>query len=173
MSKIAIVGPSGVGKTSLINELLLRENRFSLVKSLTTRSKRYDHENEYEFVSREVFEQKIQENFFLEYEELFGNYYGTPLESVNGSNKIFNIDVKGAENLKRYDVFSIMIIPPSIEELKSRLIKREGCVNQSRFERALHEMEYKADFVVCNDVFESTLVKIIDICKSIDEVENT
>ena len=169
MSTIYIISaPSGAGKTSLVKGLC---NSLTFIKpsvSYTTRKVRESEVDgkDYFFVSRENFEEKISNNDFLEYQDVYGNMYGSTLESVNtitshGSDVVLEIDYKGMLAVKRElpHAISVYITPPSIETLKERLLKRgedtEEVINK-RMASSSHEMTYAiyADYMVINDNYE-------------------
>lgn len=128
----AISGPSGVGKGTLVKLLLKGDDSLVSSVSCTTRAPRKGEKNgkEYFFLSREEFISRIQENDFLEYDEHFGNYYGTPRSFVERQLKnksvILEIDVVGALNAKRLmpQTVLIMIVPPDLKALQQRLAGR-------------------------------------------------
>ena len=136
MGKLFVISaPSGTGKTSLINATLEDENakKTKLGISCTTREKRAEEKDQvsYFFISKEEFEDKIKNDDFLEYAEVFGNFYGTPREWVlnslsNKENVILELDIQGALQVKEAfpDTRTIFIIPPSYDDLSSRLSKR-------------------------------------------------
>ncbi len=160
-----ISSPSGGGKTSIIKRILqlLPKARFSV--SATTRSPRaYETEGEaYWFLSRAEFEKRIREGKFIEYEEVHGEYYGTPKEPVeagleSGDWMILDLDVKGGLQVKRLypDSVLMFISPPSIETLRERLLSRgdeSAAEIDHRLERAKMEMEaaLSYDYHVVND----------------------
>ena len=172
--------PSGGGKSTIVRAVLDEYKCFILSVSATTRKPR---ENEidglhYYFVSREKFEAMIKNDELIEYEEIFGNYYGTPkseVEKVRNNNKclIFDIDVKGALSIKKLypgDSCLIFIAPPSIEELRKRLILRhseEEKEIQKRLERANYELSFKDkfDYVVINDDLQKSIAQVKEILK--------
>ena len=172
MSTVYIISaPSGAGKTSLVKGLC---NSLAFIKpsiSYTTRKVRESEVDgkDYFFVSREIFEEKISNNDFLEYQDVYGNMYGSTLESVNtitslGSDVVLEIDYKGMLAVKRElpHSISIYITPPSIETLKERLLKRgedtKEVINK-RMASSSHEMTYAkyADFEVINDNYNDAL----------------
>ncbi|MDF2577129.1 MAG: gmk [Chlamydiales bacterium] len=125
--------PAGTGKTTLV-QMLTRE--FSCVKanvSCTTRAPRPNEfdKRDYFFITKEVFEEKIKKNDFLEYAEVFGHYYGTCRETVwqqqeQGNHVFLVIDTQGAMQLKgKVDAVFVFIKPPSITELRRRLLDRQ------------------------------------------------
>ena len=129
MGKLFVISaPSGTGKTSLIQAILESPNLLNtkLGISCTTRKQRPKEENgvSYFFVSKEKFKEKIKSNDFLEYAEVFGNYYGTPQDWVlatlsKGNNVLLELDTQGALQVKEAfpDAKTVFIIPPSYEDL--------------------------------------------------------
>ena len=170
---LVISGPSGVGKGTLVKALKAR--RADVVESIscTTRPPREGetHGKEYFFLTKEEFLRRIAENDFLEYDEHFGNYYGTPKSFVKDMLKeksvILEIDVVGALNAKKAipESVLIMIAPPSLEELKRRLVGR-GTETDEDIENRLSRLDYemsqqdKYDYVVINDDLELALLQI-------------
>ena len=130
---IVLSAPSGSGKTTLITRLLENVPRIKRSISYTTRQPREGEtdKQDYIFVSREEFRERIENGKFLEWEENFGNYYGTSREQIQealeeGTDIILSIDVKGARTVKKDfpGSISVFIMPPSVEELATRLKKR-------------------------------------------------
>ena len=172
-------GPSGVGKGTICNSLIKELDAWYSV-STTTRSPRNGEVNgvNYFFVSMEEFEEKIKNEEFLEYNFYNGNYYGTSKEIVTnkiekGINVFSEVDVNGARNIKKIfpNALLIYIAPPSIDELRDRLIKRgtESIekINQRLeiAERELKEVDF-FDYVVVNDNLEDTIKKVKEIILS-------
>lgn len=171
-----ISGPSGVGKGTMVQRLL-KEGRFALSVSCTTRAPRAGEEEgkSYFFLSRGEFERRISENGFLEYDEHFGNYYGTPRafveEMLETSSVLLEIDVVGALNVKKSypQAVLILLVPPDGEMLKKRLIGRDSESAEQladRLKRAEYELSQagKFNYVVINgdaDETERELKKII------------
>lgn len=150
---IIISSPSGGGKGTLINKVLEACPEITLSVSYTTRQIRPGEENgrEYFFVSKDEFEQLIDDGAFLEHATVHGNYYGTSLGQVRkvmeeGKDIILEIDVQGAETIfsKMPEVVGIFILPPSFSTLESRLTKR-GTEKQAeidvRLENSFDEIE--------------------------------
>ena len=175
---MAISGPSGVGKGTLVKALLARRKDLIESVSCTTRAPRTGERDgrEYFFLKREEFLSRIEKGDFLEYDEHFGNFYGTPKsfvkEALKEKSVILEIDVVGALNAKKAfpECVLVMIVPPSEEELKRRL-KGRNSETDEEIERRLSRMEYEFskkdeyDYIVVNDALdgaESKLEEIID-----------
>ncbi|MBQ8446908.1 MAG: guanylate kinase [Clostridia bacterium] len=173
---LVISGPSGVGKGTIVKALKARRNDVVESISCTTREPREGetHGKEYFFLSKEEFLCRIEENDFLEYDEHFGNYYGTPKsfvqETLQKKSVILEIDVVGALNTKKAipESVLIMIAPPSVEELKRRLVGR-GTETDEDIENRLSRLEYelaqrdKYDYVIVNDDLEQAIGQIENI----------
>lgn len=174
---LVISAPSGAGKTSITRMLLNRNPSWQFSVSATTRKQRPNEINgrDYFFLSKEDFKHKIENNEFVEYEEVFGNYYGTLksetqrlLQDKNDTVMIFDIDVKGALSIKKNypeDALLVFITVPSVQELRNRLMSRktetEDVINQrvARAEMELQEKD-KFDNVVVNDILERAVKEI-------------
>jgi guanylate kinase len=170
--KIAIIGPSGVGKTSIINQYMEKYGGFSVAKNFTTRQKRSQEDNEFIFVSKEEFNNLINKDFFFEYEHIFDNYYGTPMNNLSKSNTFFNLDINGAIKLKNNinDLVVIFIITPTRDELVTRLQNRKCNSNiAKRIERIDDEIRQHsiADYRIVN----RTIDESTEILKSIIDIE--
>ena len=162
---LIITAPSGAGKTTLIEKLLKEFPNITFSVSYTTREPRPGeiHGKDYFFVEKKKFEKLIQDNFFAEWAEVHGNYYGTPISFVNdtletGKDVIFDIDIQGAKQLKNNinNSVAVFIIPPSRKSLEERIKKRGKDSQQSimlRLARAKKEIEtaYEFDFLILND----------------------
>jgi len=172
---IVISGPSGAGKGTICKELLKRNENLAFSISMTSREKRdYEEDGrEYYFTTKEEFEQKIQEDYFLEYAIVHNNqYYGTPKKEVEnliekGKNVIIEIDIQGALQIKDKvkDGLYIFILPPSMKELKKRLIKRGTESKEKifeRFKKAYNEINQvnNYNYVVVNDEIETAVKKV-------------
>lgn len=171
---IIFSAPSGSGKTTLVKHCLSHFPALAFSISCTTRNPRGTEENgiDYYFISPEEFREKIAENAFVEYEEVYTDkYYGTLKTEVEkiwsqGKVVIFDVDVKGGISLKNYfgdKALSIYIMPPSIEELERRLISRntdDAETIKTRVAKAAHEMTFHPHFdqiVVNHDLKDAKL----------------
>ena len=141
---IVISGPSGAGKGTICKALLEKRQDIEVSVSATTRNPRdgeIDGVN-YHFLKKEDFLKKLEQGDFLEYAQVYGNFYGTPKSNVeevleSGKNVILEIDIQGALKVKEKateGVF-IFILPPSMEELKQRIIKRGSETPESLMSR--------------------------------------
>ena len=179
-------GFSGVGKGTVMKEMLKREETFRLSVSATTREPRPGEVDgrEYYFLTKEKFLEMIEKDEFLEYAQYADNYYGTPKKAVEdmlneGYNVFLEIEVQGGLQImeKCPDCLSIFIVPPSLEVLEQRLRGRgtetEEVIDK-RMKAALVEQEYTSryDFVVENDIVEKTVDDIINIVKKEKEKRN-
>jgi guanylate kinase len=158
-------GPSGAGKTTIAQTILKETSFFQRIVTYTTRDSREGEMNgiDYNFVSREKFEQLIKNNELLEYANVYGNYYGSLRSDVekiiaSGKNVLFVIDVQGALTIKKKfpSAITIFIKTPSLQVLRERLLKRASDsieIIEKRLGVAEQELciENKFDFVVVND----------------------
>ena len=173
--------PSGAGKTTIVHHLLKTFPSLAFSVSATTRPQRphETHGKDYYFLTPAEFRKKIEENAFVEWEEVYEDtYYGTLKSEVErllaeGKNVVFDVDVKGALNIKRQfgeRALAVFVMPPSVEELEKRLRHRSTDPEESireRVAKAKIEMSYadKFDVVLVNDVLEETLKKAEEIVK--------
>ena len=175
---IVLSGPSGAGKGTICKSLVEEMKDIKVSISMTTRDPRGSEKDgvEYYFVSKEEFEEKIKNDELLEYAIVHNNqYYGTPKANIEndlnkGINVILEIDIQGALKVKDKikEALFIFIVPPSMEELKSRLIKRNTETKDKileRFKTAYKEInEYKKyNYIVVNDKVESAVDKVKSI----------
>ena len=173
--------PSGAGKTSIARYILDQDKNIKLSVSLTTRKKRKNEKAgiDYDFISKDVFEIKIKNNFFLEWATVFGNYYGTSREKVQktlqkGNDVLFDIDWQGTQQLsdnKDFDLVTIFILPPSKTVLEKRLNNRaqdskiEVIKRMSQASDEIsHYMEYK--YIVINNNLEDASNQVLSILKA-------
>ena len=170
---IIVSAPSGSGKSTIVNWLMKEHPELHLNFSIscTSRAPRGTEQDgvEYFFLTPEEFKAKIANNQFLEYEEVYENrFYGTLKQQVenqrnHGQNVVFDVDVKGGANIKKYygdDAMSLFIQPPSVEELRRRLEHRGTDAPEAieeRLAKAAYEMTFAPQFdhVVVNDDLES------------------
>ncbi len=173
-----ISAPSGSGKTTLVNELRQYVPHLEFSISYTTRSPRGSEQDgrEYHFISRDEFEARIERDDFLEYAQVFGNYYGTARSVLQqardrGNDVLLDIDVQGERQVKQKmpDAVSIFVLPPSRAELESRLRKRslsEGVHNEEtirrRLDTARKEIEKypNYDYILINDRLEQSVDRL-------------
>ena len=168
--------PSGSGKSTIVNHILGLHPEVEFSVSATSRPPRGQEQNgvEYYFIDEDEFRRRIADDEFVEYEEVYqGRYYGTLKEEVEriwakGNVIIFDVDVKGGVNLKKYfgdKALSVFIQAPSIEELRRRLIFR-GTDSEEEIEKrvgkAAEEMTYadKFDYVLVNDDLATAFAEI-------------
>jgi len=178
---IILSSPSGAGKTTLVK--LISKNKNLIVSvSHTTRKPRPNEINgvDYYFVNKSTFEDLINKNEFLEYANVFNNFYGTSKKKITqkldeGKNILFDIDWQGAEQIKlrnlKYKIISIFILPPSKDVLRKRLSNRDmkdKLIVEERMKQfdkdILHWKNY--DFVVINDDLNKCYKEIIKILDS-------
>ncbi|MCX8122848.1 MAG: guanylate kinase [Spirochaetes bacterium] len=181
MFSIIISAPSGAGKTTLIERLLIQNPIFEFAISTTTRTKRANETEgkSYHYVSYEEFMQMVDKGEFLEWAKVHDNYYGTTKKEVDrikalSKIPIFDVDVQGARSLrnKLQNVISIFIIPPSIQELEKRLRHRSTETEYQiavRLNNALVELrEYvNYDYIVVNDDLQKALDELNAILKTV------
>ena len=179
---VVISAPSGTGKTTIVKELMLKNQNIEASVSYTTRNIRPNETNglDYVFVTLQTFESMIVQNMFLEFAQVFGHYYGTPtketLEALDrGHTIILEIDWQGAKQirLKRPDSISIFLLPPSKEELKKRLTNRATDSSEEielRFQEAIKDIEQYSHFdrVIINKNIESTCDEILSFINNIN-----
>lgn len=179
---VIISAPSGAGKTTIVNHLLREGLGLEFSISATTRAPRGKEKNgrEYYFISAEDFREKIRNNEFAEWQEVYnGQFYGTlkgEIERIWTGKKhvIFDVDVKGGINLKNIygnKAISIFIMPPNIKELEKRLMSRatdDRSKIRIRVEKAVEEMKLAGDFdhIVINDNLELAQNEVYEMVKS-------
>jgi guanylate kinase len=171
---LVLSGPSGCGKGTVSKALMEKRNDIIFSVSVTTRKPRLGEENgkNYYFVSEKEFDEMVKDNKFLEYALVHNNYYGTPKDFVHdqiekGEIVLLEIDVQGALQIKKNckDAVFIFLLPPTMDELKNRIVKRgtesEEDIN-TRFENAFKELDFvgEYDFFVVNDKIEKAVEDI-------------
>ena len=186
---IIFSAPSGTGKSTIINWLMKEHKELHLAFSIscTSRAPRGAEQNgvEYFFISPEEFRMRIEDDEFLEYEEVYTDrFYGTLKSQVEnqleaGQNVVFDVDVKGGVNIKKFygdKALSLFIQPPSINELRKRLEGRATDapeVIDQRIARAEFELSFadKFDKVVINDKLEYAEADALEIIKDFLDIE--
>lgn len=171
-----ISAPSGTGKTTLCEKLLKLLPDLKLSISHTTRQPRNGERNgiDYYFIDKEIFKKMIDTDEFVEWAEVYGNFYGTSKKAINslisnGYDILLDIDTQGAKNIKKLypDSVLIFILPPSLDELERRLINRNEDKNviKLRLSKASQEIsQYKFyDYVVINDNIEQASSNLLCI----------
>ncbi len=176
---VLYTGSSGVGKGTIMQELLKRDKNIRLSVSNTTRPPREGEIDgvHYNFVTKEQFESLIKKDGYLEYAEYCGNYYGTPKQQVDdllsqGYDVFLEIEVCGGlQIMEKYpDVLSIFVLPPSMDTLEKRLRDRNTEDEETILERlgqAKREISYqdRYKYVVVNDNLDDAVDEILDILK--------
>lgn len=175
---IIFSAPSGAGKTTIVHHLLKQNLNLEFSVSATSRGKRHTETEgkDYYFLTSEEFKKKIENGDFLEWEEVYpGTFYGTLKSEVerirkNGKHVIFDVDVVGGSNIKKFygdEALAIFVQPPSVEELRNRLIARSTDaieVIEKRVAKAEYELTFagKFDVIIIND-------ELATACKKAEE----
>ncbi|HHW66761.1 MAG: guanylate kinase [Epulopiscium sp.] len=176
---VIISGPSGSGKGTIVKEMI-KDDKYALSISVTTRSPRVGEEDgvHYFFKSKQEFEEMIHKGELIEWAEFCENYYGTPKSYVEkmlreGKDVILEIEVQGALKVKESnpEAVLIFIVPPSLTELKNRLVGRgteKEEIIEKRLKRALEELDMieKYDYLVVNDSIKDAAEKIHTIVEA-------
>ncbi len=180
---LIVIGPTAVGKSSVLEHLLRDYPRLCDIITYTTRPMRAGESegNPYHFVSEEEFKKQVGENRFLEWAIVHGRMYGTPRDQVESANTegkvcIMDIDVQGAKKMmdEYPGAVTIFLMPPSMDALRQRFLKR-GVTSEAdlakRLESAQKEMAQCQDFkhVIVNDDFDSAYAEIRKIIENILE----
>ena len=162
---LVLSSPSGAGKTSIARTVLKQDSQITMSVSATTRPRRPGEVEgkDYFFIDEQAFKTKINQGYFLEYAEVFGHFYGTPIKAVEqvlqqGRDVLFDIDWQGTQQIKaraRQDLVSIFVLPPSTAELERRLLSRAqdtADVVAHRMAKAADEMSHypEYDYVIIN-----------------------
>jgi len=185
---LILSSPSGAGKTTLAKKIEHSDKNFIISVSYTTRTPRTNEVDgvDYNFVSIKKFQELASQNKFLEQAKVFGNYYATlkgPIEDnlAKGNDYLFDIDWQGTEQVKKImpsDIVPVFILPPSINDLESRLKKREEqnkeLINQ-RMKMAKDEIKHWKDYkyIVVNKDVENCFEQINKIVKIERELRST
>lgn len=178
---LVLSSPSGAGKSTIARMLLERVSNLDLSISVTTRPRRSTEVDgvHYHFLTEERFMQMRDNGDLLEWAEVHGNYYATPREPVeaaieNGRDILFDIDIQGTFQLyekMRSDVVSVFVLPPSLAEMKSRLLGRDEDTEEvilRRMKTAVGEMKHwvKYDYVVVNEDLDRAYETVLSILKA-------
>lgn len=186
---IIFSAPSGSGKSTIVNWLMQEHPELKLYFSIscTSRQPRGTERNgvEYFFVTADEFRKRIDNNEFLEYEEVYENrFYGTLKEQVErqreaGQNVVFDVDVKGGVNIKKFygdEALSVFIQPPSVEELRRRLVSRATDTPEAiedRVAKASYELTFASQFdrVLINDDLDKAKTEALRMLSDFLEVK--
>ena len=169
-----ITGPSGVGKGTVVKNILKKDKNIWLSISATTREPRKGEENgrDYYFLTTKNFKEMIENQMFLEWAEFAGNYYGTPIYNIkekikNGYKVILEIEVEGACQVREKfpDTNSIFLLPPDKKELEKR-IRNRGTDN----EKSILQRLERADFEISSSTDFDYVLKNYEIDKTADEI---
>lgn len=174
---LVLSGPSGSGKGTVSEALMKNNEEITFSTSVTTRTPRPGEVNgeNYFFVSRDEFEEMVENDDLLEYAFVHTNYYGTPKKFVfdeidKGEIVLLEIDVQGALQVKKKykEAVFIFLIPPTMDELKSRLVKRDTETEdeiETRYKNAFKELDFvgEYDYFVINDVIDNAVKDIENI----------
>lgn len=175
---IVFSAPSGTGKSTIARRVLERVDNLTFSVSATTRPMRPGEVDgvHYFFLDRRDFQERVRQGGFIEYEYFFGNYYGTLVDTTlealaGGRNLLFDLDVKGALNLKRFfrtDALLVFIKPPDMQTLRERLVNRDGTRQSDlheRLGRAELELAHagRFDVVVFNDALDRVVDEVTEI----------
>ena len=173
-------GPSGAGKGTICRRLLEETDKLELSVSMTTRAPRCGEAEgvSYFFTDKDTFEEHISCGNLLEHAEVYGNYYGTPRDYVmdllnQGKDVILEIDIQGALQIKKRfpDGVFVFIVPPSLDELSSRIYKRgtdSEEVIKKRLASATGELAYASeyDYIIVNDIAERATQKVLTVMEA-------
>jgi guanylate kinase len=172
---LVLSSPSGTGKSTISRNLLEKDHGLELSVSVTTRERRGSEIDgtHYHFISHKDFDRLRESDALLEWAEVHGNFYGTPRDAVDkamseGRDMLFDIDYQGGQQLMekaRTDVVSVFLLPPSMKELQSRLVRRaedKEEVIQKRLANAVHEIPHwrEYDYVVVNDDLDRAFANV-------------
>jgi len=178
---LVISSPSGVGKTSIVKQLLSLDSQLTMSVSVTTRPQRAGEVDgrDYHFIDETTFQTRLEAGAFIEHAKVYENYYGTPRQFAfdqleKGLDVVFDIDWQGTQQLAqvaRQDLVSIFVLPPSLVELEKRLRSRgldAQDVIEKRLSQTANELSHWAeyDYVIINDDLEQAVAKVQTILNS-------
>ena len=169
-----VSAPSGAGKTSLVRRAVAELDDLAVSVSHTTRPMRPGETDgvDYHFVDRDAFAAMVDDDRFLEYAEVFGNFYGTSVDAVQeclarGQDVVLEIDWQGAKQVRKKleDVVSIFVLPPSravlLERLRGRGSDSEAVIERRTAEAVIEMQQYhRADYLIVNDDFDKALAEL-------------
>lgn len=178
---IIVAAPSGAGKSSFVERIVKEVPSLVDTVTTTTREMRPGESQgfPYHFVSMDDFQKKVKDGYFVEWAKVHSNFYGTPLEQIEGVFKegktvIMDIDIQGVDTFRsKYpDAVTFFILPPSIDELRQRIRKRGGGEPpdmELRMKNAVREIEraHEFDYQIVNDVFEDSYSKFKKIIEDL------
>ena len=182
---LVLSSPSGAGKTTISRELLKKDDIIMSISYTTRKIRKNEKEGkDYYFTSKERFKKLVNKNFFLEYANVFDNFYGSSRTPVinhlnNGKNVLFDIDWQGADQIKNkkldYKLITFFILPPSKEVLFKRLSNRDmqdKLIVEERMKQFEHDVLHwiNYDYVVINNNLEECYAKIYNLIKA--EINN-
>lgn len=178
---IIVAAPSGAGKSSFVEKISQEDPRLVDIITFTTRSMRKGESEgkPYHFIASEDFQNKIKEGFFVEWAKVHTNFYGTSYQSIEdtwtqGKCAIMDIDIQGVATFKEKfpDAKTVFILPPSIDELRRRITKRDGGVpadievRMANAEKEIREAS-KFDYQIVNDNFEQSYAQFKKIVEEL------
>jgi len=177
---IIVAAPSGGGKTSLVRALVERMPSIEISISHTTRAMRPGEIEgvDYYYLTPDVFMAKVEHGDFIEHATVFNHYYGTSASQINsriakGIDVVLDIDWQGALQIKKHfpQAVSVFILPPSLDELRTRLVSRkrdEASVIDARMHQAQEEIQHyiEFDYLIINDKFEQAAEELLAIVES-------
>ncbi len=178
---IIVAAPSGAGKSSFVEKISQEDPRLVDIITFTTRSMRKGESEgkPYHFITSEDFQNKIKEGFFVEWAKVHTNFYGTSYQSIEdtwtqGKCAIMDIDIQGVATFKAKfpDAKTVFILPPSIDELRRRITKRDGGVpadievRMANAEKEIREAS-KFDYQIVNDNFEQSYAQFKKIVEEL------
>ena len=177
---VVVSGLSGAGKGTICKRLLEKYPDYVLSVSVTSRKPREgeEHGREYFFITKEEFEDRINQGKLLEFAQYVGNYYGTPKDWVEeqlnaGKDIVLEIELQGAFQVRKKipEAVLIFVLPPDMEELKRRLVNRGTETMEEidrRIQRAMEEIEFvpEYDYVIINEDVEKSVDMLHNIVRS-------